>query len=189
MQLEIQKIDPNKYVDNYSNCLYNKSVETQDGCHDTNETLIWGYASSLWAILLQQTAHFFFLLMNLSTAWNKIQTIETIQNHSWRVICIASLREKFPSRAIHTPPFRPSGMTGNRLFTVQPSTKVAKTQLIDGEFPRIILYLISSICQAVSNVGIGSVFYFTNWRKKKTPAVHNCGWKVYFTDLKAYPVR
>lgn len=37
--------------------------------------------------------------------------------------------EKFPARAIHTPPFRTCGMTGNRLFNRAPPTKVAETQL------------------------------------------------------------
>ena len=32
----------------------------------------------------------------------------------------------FPARAIHTPPFRSRGMTGNRLFNRTPSTKLAK---------------------------------------------------------------
>lgn len=34
-----------------------------------------------------------------------------------------SMRNKFPARAIHTPPFRTRGMTGNRLFNRTPSTK------------------------------------------------------------------
>ena len=33
------------------------------------------------------------------------------------------MRNKFPARAIHTPPFRTRGMTGNRLFNRTPSTK------------------------------------------------------------------
>jgi len=37
-------------------------------------------------------------------------------------------RERFPASAVHTPPFRTGGMTGNRPFTVTALTK-------DGEFP------------------------------------------------------
>lgn len=36
---------------------------------------------------------------------------------------VTSMRNKFPARAIHTPPFRTRGMTGNRLFNRTPSTK------------------------------------------------------------------
>ena len=36
---------------------------------------------------------------------------------------VTSMRNKFPARAIHTPPFRTRGMTGNRLFNRAPSTK------------------------------------------------------------------
>ena len=35
-------------------------------------------------------------------------------------------REIFPARAIHTPPFRTRGMTGNRLFNRSPSTNWPK---------------------------------------------------------------
>ena len=46
------------------------------------------------------------------------RTIKSVE-----VICITSPENEFPARAIHTPPFRSRGMTGNRLFNRTPSTK------------------------------------------------------------------
>lgn len=43
----------------------------------------------------------------IANANPKIVQIAAISD---KVICISPFRENFPSRAIHSPPFRPSGM-------------------------------------------------------------------------------
>lgn len=118
-------------------------MDTQDGCHnDTTKPRRDLKSQTQWANLLQQTAHFFFICATTSLVIAKTNPkIVHIAAISDKVICITTLREYFPSRAIHTPPFRPSGMTRQPSFlTIQPSTKQSKNQLPNGGYPQIILY-------------------------------------------------
>ena len=67
--------------------------------------------------LIGQTAHFF-----LSYRYSTRDTILAIEPRAPRtvnnveVICILPPSERFPARAVYTPPFRSRGMTGNRLL-------------------------------------------------------------------------
>ena len=67
--------------------------------------------------LLGQTAHFF-----LSYRYSTRDTMLAMEPNAPRtdkiveVICILPPRDRFPARAVYTPPFRLRGMTGNRLL-------------------------------------------------------------------------
>ena len=67
--------------------------------------------------LLQQTAYFF-----LSYKYSTRDTMLAMEPNAPRtvnnaeVICILPPRDRFPARAVYTPPFRLRGMTGNRLL-------------------------------------------------------------------------
>ena len=67
--------------------------------------------------LLGQTAHFF-----LSYRYSTRDTMLAMEPNAPRtdkiveVICILPPRDRFPARAVYTPPFRSRGMTGNRLL-------------------------------------------------------------------------
>ena len=54
--------------------------------------------------------------------------MDTIQKTSLSTN-VSPPREKFPARAIHTPPLRARGMEGNRPFNREPSTKGVKARL------------------------------------------------------------
>ena len=88
-----------------------------DGCHKHKTLGQERLALKTVSRLLGQTAHFF-----LSYKYSTRDTILAIEPKAPRtvnnaeVICILPPRDRFPARAVYTPPFRSRGMTGNRLL-------------------------------------------------------------------------
>lgn len=67
-------------------------------------------------------------------------------------ICIASLRNRFPTRAIHTPPFCSRRMTGNRLLNRAPSTKRQKLNCGRWTSTSSIVAQIVAYCKRIASI-------------------------------------
>ena len=109
-------------------------------------------SQTLVSHLLQQTAHFFFML-NFSEIWMQIQIIETTQNKFWSAIISPSFGNKFPVEVRYNS-FHSArrGMTGNRLFSCQCLWRWLEVQQAIGFHIYFIIY-INNICQTKSIVG------------------------------------
>lgn len=113
---------------------------------------------NLWVVCLRQTAHFF-LLLNLSQAWYKVQAIDTIQKTSWRVICITS-RGKSPRGLYTRLPFRSRGKSDNRLLTSTVS------HCRGGWVPDAIIHDLTMNVNFESTPFVGRLSFFLHDKKK-----------------------
>ena len=111
-----------------------------DGCHKHKTLGQERLALKTVSRLLGQTAHFF-----LSYKYSTRDTILAIEPKAPRtvnnaeVICILPPRDRFPARAVYTPPFRSRGMTGNRLLPHTVYIRRKKLDL-DGGLPLMFYY-------------------------------------------------
>lgn len=103
--------------------------------HATAELWVNAHVSQ-WAVCVQLTAHFFLRLTTFSIILTICEAIDTSQNMSWSVICIASTKNSSESNTIAC---MPSCWAQATVFYRTPSTMLCKP-VVDGEFPHFVLY-------------------------------------------------